>query len=63
MALTLAELLSDLPQVEALVEAIKTMIAAEGTATTFAAKQKATEPVQEQLAALIDTIKGQIASP
>lgn len=62
MALSVAEILSDLPDIMALVQAVEDAAKAESAAASFVDKVKAAEPVLEKVAALIDKVKGQIAS-
>jgi hypothetical protein len=62
MPFTYVEGLQDIPQVIDLVTSIVDMLNKEAAATTFAEKQKLSEPVQEKLAALVDVVKAQVAS-
>ena len=62
MPFTLPEALEDLPEGIALVQEIANAVPAIQAATTFAARQKITEPIQEKLAALVDKVVAQVAS-
>lgn len=62
MPFTYNEGLQDIPAAIDLVTTIVDMLNKEAAATTFAAKQAISEPVQQKLAALIDTVKAQVAS-
>lgn len=62
MPFTLPEALEDLPEGLALVQAIAAAVPQIQAATTFADRQKITEPIQEKVAVLIDKIVAQVAS-
>lgn len=61
--ITWQEIISDLPEFQMLVFSIVDLVEKEKMAKTFVERQKLTEPVQESLAALIDKVVAQAATP
>lgn len=59
----LTELVPDIPEVIALIQAIEAGIVAEKAAVSIHDKVKALEPAIEAAAALADLVKGQVSPP
>jgi hypothetical protein len=62
MAISVADVLADLPLIIDLVSVVEAAVPAVEAAASFEAKVKALEPVLEKAAAIVDAVKAQIAS-